>query len=120
MENRILVVEDNEALRTIYEEELGKEGYDVTTARNGFEALAQLNRGKADLIVLDIVMPEMGGMEAISHIVQRHRDIPVILYSSHPQYIEYSLSWAADAYLIKSADLKELKNKIHELLTRPH
>ncbi len=120
MENRILVVEDNEALRTIYEEELGKEGYEVMTARNGSEALQQLNREETDLIVLDIVMPEMGGMEAISHIVERYRDIPVILYSSHPQYIEHSLSWAADAYLIKSVDLRELKNKIHELLTRTH
>ncbi len=120
MENRILVVEDNEALRTIYEEELGREGYEVTTARNGSEALLQLDQEKTDLIVLDIVMPEMGGLEAISHIAEKHRDIPVILYSSHPQYVEHSLSWAADAYLIKSVDLRELKNKIHELLTGPH
>jgi two-component system response regulator (stage 0 sporulation protein F) len=63
MNKKILVVEDEESLRLLYEEELRAEGYEILTAKNGREAIRQLEEGKPDLIILDIVMPVMDGME---------------------------------------------------------
>jgi CheY-like chemotaxis protein len=116
MKKRILVVEDEESLRLLYEEELKAEGYDILTATNGREAIRQMETGKPDLIILDIVMPVMDGMEALGRIVSKERKIPVILNTSYSGYRENFMSWAADAYVAKSHDLTELKKKIQELL----
>jgi len=118
MKKKILVVEDEEGLRFLYEEELKAEGYEVLIARNGREAIEQLEKGKPDLIILDIVMPVMNGMEALGRIVGKDRKIPIILNSSYPGYRQDFMSWAADAYLTKSIDLGELKDKVRELLEK--
>ena len=118
MSKKILVVEDEESLRLLYEEELKAEGYDVLTARNGREAIRQLEAGKPDLIILDIVMPVMDGMEALGRIVSQERKIPVILNTSYSGYRQDFMSWAADAYVAKSHDLTELKKKVGELLEK--
>jgi len=115
---KILVVEDEESLRLFYEEELKSEGYEVITAQNGKEAIQELERKNPDLIVLDIVMPVMDGMEALGRIVGKDRKIPIILNTSYTGYREDFMSWAADAYVTKSADLTDLKEKIRELLKR--
>ncbi len=109
-------MEDEESLRLLYEEELKAEGYEVLTAVNGREAIRQLEKGKPDLILLDIVMPVMDGMEALGRIVSKERKIPVILNTSYAGYRQDFMSWAADAYVTKSDDLTELKKKIRELL----
>ncbi len=119
MKKRILIVEDEEPLRFLYEEELKEEGYEVLTACNGKEALLRLEAGKPDLIVLDIVMPVMDSMEALGRIVGKDGKIPIILNTSYPEYRQDFMSWAADAYIMKSADIGELKAKIHELLGKP-
>ena len=115
---KILVVEDEEGLRLLYEEELKAEGYEVFTAQNGREAIQHLEKVKPDLIILDIVMPVMDGMEALGRIVGKERNIPVIINTSYPGYREDFMSWAADAYVMKSADLQELKDKVRELLKK--
>jgi CheY-like chemotaxis protein len=118
MKKKILVVDDEEGLRLLYEEVLKEEGYEVLTAKNGREAIQQLEAGKPDLIILDIVMPVMDGMEALGRIVGKDRKIPIILNTSYSGYREDFMSWAADAYLTKSADFSELKNKVRELLRK--
>lgn len=118
MKKKILVVEDEEGLRLLYEEELKAEGYEVLTARNGREAIQQLEVGKPDLIILDIVMPVMNGMEALGRILGKEKRIPVILNTSYSGYQQDFMSWAADAYLTKSVDLSELKDKVKELLAK--
>jgi CheY-like chemotaxis protein len=118
MKKKILVVEDEEGLRFLYKEELEAEGYEVLTAQNGREAIQQLEEGKPDLIILDIVMPVMDGMEALGRIVGKERKIPIILNTSYPGYRRDFMSWAADAYVTKSTDLGELKDKVRELLEK--
>lgn len=115
---RILVVEDEEGLRLLYKEELEAEGYEVITAGNGKEAIQRLEEEKPDLIVLDIVMPVMDGMEALGRIVGKDRKIPIILNTSHAGYRENFMSWVADAYVTKSSDLGELKTKVKKLLEK--
>ncbi len=115
---KILLVEDEESLRLLYSEELSQEGYEVVTAENGKEALHQVESLKPDLIILDIVMPVMDGMEALGRIMGRERTIPIIIHTSYPGYREDFMSWAADAYVAKSSDLRELKDTIRKLLKK--
>jgi two-component system response regulator (stage 0 sporulation protein F) len=115
---KILIVEDDENQRLLYSEELKEEGYEPITAGNGKEAMQILKKIKPDLIVLDIVMPVMDGMEALGRMIGKHKDVPIILYSSYPHYREDFMSWAADAYLVKSSDLTELKETIKNLLEK--
>jgi DNA-binding response OmpR family regulator len=97
---------------------LKEEGYEPITAKNGKEAMQILRKFKPDLIVLDIIMPVMDGMEALGRIIGKHKDIPIILYSSYPHYRDDFMSWMADAYLTKSSDLTELKETIKNLLAK--
>ena len=115
---KILVVEDDENQRFLYSEELKEAGYECLLAKNGKEALRLFEALKPDLVVLDIVMPEMDGMEALGRMIGKHKGVPVILHSSYPQYKEDFMSWAADAYLMKSSDLTELKETIKGLLEK--
>ncbi len=113
---KILIVEDEESQRSLYCEELKDEGYHPIPAENGKEAIQLLRNFKPDLIVLDIVMPVMDGMEALGRIVGKHKDIPIILHTAYSKYKQDFMSWAADAYVMKSSDLTELKGKIRDLL----
>ena len=116
---KILVVEDDESQRLLYHDELVEAGYEVMLAVNGREALKQLDRGKPDLIILDIVMPVMDGMETLGRIIREHRDVPVILNTAYSSYRDDFMSWGADAYVVKSADLGELKAKVREIIGEP-
>jgi two-component system response regulator (stage 0 sporulation protein F) len=116
MKKKILVVEDEEVLIFLYEEELKAEGYDVLTTRDGGEAIKKLEEESPDLVVLDIVMPVMDGMEALGRILRKDKNIPVILHTSHEHYKDDLMSWAA--YVVKSSDLTELKQKIRKLLEK--
>ncbi len=115
---KILIVDDEEPLRMLYEEELNREGYEVLTASNGKEALSLLEKTKPDLIILDIMMPVMDGMETLGPVHGKNRDIPIILHTSYPEFRGDFKSWAADAYITKSPDLTELKSKVRELLLK--
>jgi len=115
---KILIVEDDESQRFLYSEELKEESYEPITAKNGKEAIRMLKDLKPDLIILDIVMPVMDGMETLGRIIGQYKDLPVILFSSYPHYREDFMSWAADAFLTKSSDLTELKQAVRNLLEK--
>ena len=113
----ILLVEDDGNQRLLYEQELGEEGYTVRSAASGPEALAMLEGGeRPDVVVLDIYMPGMDGIEALGKILGTDNSIPVILNTAYATYKDNFMTWAADAYVIKSSDLAELKAKIKEIL----
>jgi CheY-like chemotaxis protein len=113
---KILLVEDDESQRQLYHDELTEVGYEVRLAANGQEALDQLEKYRPDLIILDIVMPVMDGMEALGRIIRKYRDVPIVLNTAYSRYRDDFMSWAADAYVLKSADLTELKDKVREIL----
>jgi two-component system, response regulator, stage 0 sporulation protein F len=115
---KVLIVDDEENLRFLYSEELREEGYEPILAKNGKEAMRILKKLKPDIVILDIVMPVMDGMEALGRIIGQYRDVPIILYSSYLHYKEEFMSWAADAYITKSSDLTELKMAVKSLLEK--
>ncbi|MGB9905819.1 MAG: response regulator [Candidatus Saccharicenans sp.] len=114
---RILLVEDDRSLSLLYQEELTREGYEVVLAGDAESALEKISAGPPfDLIITDIRMPGKDGIELISSIMGMRKDIPIIINTAYQSYKGDFMTWAADAYLIKSSSLDELKSKIKELL----
>jgi DNA-binding response OmpR family regulator len=113
---RIMIVDDEENIRFLYKEELEEEGFTVELAKNGQEALDKLPLFKPDLITLDIKMPGMDGIETLKLIRDRERRLPVIMCSAYGEYKQDLTTWASDAYVVKCADLTELKFTIRKLL----
>jgi len=103
----ILVVDDENAIRMLIEAELVEEGYRVLTANNAQDALKMVQTEPLDLVILDIRMPGMDGLEALPRILGLKEGIKVILNTAYSQYQDSFMSWAADAYVIKSADLSD-------------
>jgi CheY-like chemotaxis protein len=112
----ILVVDDDRNLRRLYKNELEAEGYRVTLAANGREALTLVASELPDLVVMDIRMPELDGLEAMAHVLREHGGVPVLLNTAYSSYQDSFLAWAAEGYLIKSSDLEPLKKRIREVL----
>jgi DNA-binding response OmpR family regulator len=116
MKKKILVVEDEKTLCLLYEEELSREGYDITAVTDAEAALVKLGEESFDLIITDIRMPGKNGIELITQIMGLRKDIPIIINSAYQSYKEDFMTWAADAYVVKSSSLGELKAKIKQLL----
>jgi two-component system response regulator (stage 0 sporulation protein F) len=112
----ILVVDDEEQIRFLLTEELTEEGFQVLTAADAIEALKIIEKEPLDLVVLDIRMPGMTGVELLPRILGLKEDLPVILNTAYSQYQQDFMTWSANAYIVKSADLTELKEKIKELI----
>ena len=113
---KLLVVDDDKNLRLLYEQELAEDGHEVVLAGGGPEALDLLKTQRPDLIVLDISMPGMDGIEALGKILAKDKSMPVILNTAYSTYKDNFMTWSADAYVVKSGDLTELKAKIKEVL----
>ncbi|MDA3936081.1 MAG: response regulator [Actinomycetota bacterium] len=111
----ILVVEDTELLRKIYTDRLNQDGYETVGAADGLEALAVLRSRTVDLILLDLIMPKMSGLEVIDTVKKdpRTKNIPILILSNLGQEsdIELGLGMGAVDYLIKNeakpADVSE-------------
>jgi len=115
---KILCVDDDLSLLLLYQEELSEEGYEVIVARNGKEALEKYDQESPHLVVLDIRMPITDGLETLNALLGRNRQLPVILNTAYSTYRDNFMTWGAEAYVIKSSDLTELKEKIREALRR--
>lgn len=115
---RILVADDEPNLRLLYKSELEADGYEVVIAKDGKEAVEKASSDDVDLVVLDIRMPGMDGVEALGRILDKRRTLPVILNTAYSAEKDNFMTWSADAYVIKSADVDVLKAKIREVLAK--
>ena len=120
MSNTILVVEDEEVTRDILATWLEEAGYDTCTAGNGFEGLVEVKENSPDLVVTDIMMPQMDGYEACRRLKQDPslRDIPVIFLTAKSQEreVKKGLSLGAVGYLIKPFNPMSLAEEIQQIL----
>ncbi|MGP0567123.1 response regulator [Nitrospina sp. 32_T5] len=114
---KILVVDDEDNIRLLYKEELQDEGYEVACARSAEEALKMIEGQEPDLITLDIKMPGMNGIDFLRLLKEQKKNIPIILCSAYGTYKQDFQVWASEAYVVKSADLRELKLTIKEVLS---
>jgi CheY-like chemotaxis protein len=116
---RLLVADDEKNLRELYRMELEGEGYQVETAANGAEVLARMEQADFDLVILDIQMPGMSGIDLLQKIMARDKRQPVILNTAYPAHRDNFLTWPADAYVVKSSDTSELKQAVKKVLAKP-
>jgi len=112
----VLVADDEVSIRKLYERELRDEGYSVILAANAQEAIQKAKDASPDLVVMDIRMPGMDGIEAMGRILDDRNELPIIINTAYSSHRDSFLAWPADAYVTKSSDLSELKDAIRKVL----
>jgi len=115
---RLLVVDDEKDIRHLFAAELEDEGYTVRCAGSGTEAAALLREDDFDAVILDIQLKGESGLQILQDIVREKTDLPVILCTAFSCYKDDFSSWLADAYVVKSSDLTELKAEIRRVLEK--
>lgn len=115
---KILCVDGDQSILELYKEELSEDGYEVILAANGKEALIKYQMELPQLVILEMHMPGMDGIEALSTILGMDRQASIIINTAFPQYQGNFMTWGAEAYIIKSSDLGELKQKMREVLNK--
>jgi DNA-binding response OmpR family regulator len=113
---KLLIVDDERNLRLLYEKEFKKDGFDVVMASSGEEALKLFREELPHLVILDIKMPGLDGVEVMSKILSIDHRMPVVLNTAYASYQDNFTTWAADAYVVKTSDLSTLKNRVNEIL----
>jgi DNA-binding response OmpR family regulator len=113
---KILVVDDEKYIRELYSLELSHEGYQVESTASCAHLMQELEILKPNLIVLDIRLVEYDGLQILLEIRERFPDLPIIICSAYDSYRYDARAIAADAYVVKSFDLGELKMKIQRAL----
>jgi DNA-binding response OmpR family regulator len=118
----ILVIEDTKSVRQILAAMLLEEGYEVITAIDGRDGLEMARREKPDLIILDVMLPEMNGYEVCCHLKfdEDYERIPIILLTARRKEADRqkALQACADVYLTKPFERETLMQEVHRLLDR--
>jgi two-component system response regulator VicR len=120
---KILIVEDERTLNEAYELILKKQGHDVDVAYNGDEALKVFKKNKPELILLDLRMPEMDGVEFLKQLqpTKNHPDVKIIIFSNYDDQkeIDSAFKHGADRYILKAwSSPKELVKVVDETLDK--
>lgn len=117
MANKILIIEDEEIILDLLQKKLTQEGYSISVAKDGEEGIRAMREDKPDLILLDIVMPKMGGFEVMEEMQKDNslKDIPIIVVSNSGQPVELDKAQELGAkdWLIKTEfDPQEVVDKV--------
>lgn len=118
---RILVIDDDEKIRTVFSRFLGRYGYAVDCAADGKKGLDQLEAEPPDLVITDIMMPEADGLEVVLSMRGKHPDIPVIaisggMHSAPLDFLPMVKKFGAVKVFYKPVELEKLLEGIRELL----
>jgi two-component system OmpR family response regulator len=116
---RILIADDEEHIRDVVQYALERDGYEVECAADGRAALARIERGGIDLLVLDVLMPELDGL-SLCRMVREQGDLPVIFLSSRGEEADriVGLELGGDDYVTKPFSPRELSTRIKAVLRR--
>jgi phosphate regulon transcriptional regulator PhoB len=119
---RVLVVEDEDALATLLQYNLEKEGYHVAYAGDGEEALIQIDERLPDLVLLDWMLPKVSGVEVCRRLRQRTetRNVPIIMLTARGEELDkvLGLELGADDYITKPFSIREFRSRVRALLRR--
>jgi len=116
--SKILVVDDEKAIRILYAAEFEEGGHKVIATGDGSEVMELIHREAPDLIILDIRLGNYNGLNLLREIRNAHYDLPVVLSTAYPAFRHEPKSIAADYYVLKTSNLKELKLKIEMALIK--
>ena len=119
MARTLLVVDDEAVLRETLEYNLVRDGYRVVTAADGREAIAQFAAERPDLVVLDVMLPKLSGLD-VCRVIRRDSEVPILMLTAKDSELDrvLGLELGADDYLTKPFSLRELQARIHALLRR--
>jgi len=119
MPHTILVVEDEPTLRETLAYQLEQEGYRVLIAADGGQALERFRAEQPDLVLLDLMLPELSGVE-VTRILRRESDVPILMLTARDSEIDkvVGLEVGADDYVTKPFSLREIQARIHAQLRR--
>ena len=112
----ILLVDDDESIQLLYREEFREAGYEVISVYHGNEALGRFKEVSPDLVILDIQMPGLNGIEVLRQIKMLDAATPVILNSAYQEFKQDLGAWASDEYVVKSSDIGELMAAVRRLI----
>lgn len=113
---KILLVDDEESIQIVYREEFEDDGYEVISALNGKEGLEKFKTELPDIVILDIQMPGVNGIEVLRQMKMLNPAVPVILSSAYQEYKRDLGTWASEEYVVKSGNLDGLKEAVKRLL----
>ncbi len=115
---RVLVAEDEKDIQFLYTAWLRREGYEVTTADNGLEAISAFESSRFDIVILDVMMPEVDGLEVCRHIRAGDPHVPILMVSAlaRPDDVERGLQAGASLYVDKPVTPKEVSLRIREVV----
>ncbi|HYG78530.1 MAG TPA: response regulator [Planctomycetota bacterium] len=114
---RILLIEDQPNQRQLYQEELIDEGYEVIAAASGAAGLELYQQYPPDLVIVDILLPGLNGIEVIEKLLTLNPQVPIIVHSAYSSPSHDFITWFARAYVVKSGDLQELKTEVRKALS---
>lgn len=119
MKEKILVVDDEQSIVDILEYNLKREGYQVVTAGDGLECLLKFEIEEPDLVLLDVMMPEMNGFEVLRRVRERS-NVPVIILTARAEEVDtvLGLELGADDYVSKPFSIRELMARVRTNLHR--
>ena len=120
MVKNILVVDDDEEIRELLEFDLAQSGYNIETAKDGFEALEKASTRHYDLVLLDVMMPKMNGFDVCKNIRKAKNPVPILLLTAKGTINDKTEGFdcGADDYLIKPFDIQEVLLRVRALLRR--
>ena len=117
---KLLVVDDEEKIRSMIRKYAEFEGYQIVEAKNGFEAVEKAKNQKFDLIIMDIMMPELDGFSACTEIRKNDKRVPIIMLSARGEEYDktHGFDLGIDDYVVKPFSVKELMMRIAAILKR--
>jgi DNA-binding response OmpR family regulator len=116
----ILLVDDEESIQKLLAYPLEREGYRVVQARDGEEALARFAEGAVDLVVLDLMLPKLGGLEVCRQMREAESAVPIIMLTARGDEVDkvVGLEIGADDYITKPFSIREFMSRVRALLRR--
>jgi DNA-binding NtrC family response regulator len=116
--NKILIVDEEDAIRMLYQEELTEEGYDITTT-DDYDALVEIiAEEEPDLVVMDVKRNGSNGLDILQEIRTSFNDILIILCTAHDAFRYDAKISAANYFMIKSSDLRRLRRKVRSAMDK--
>ena len=112
---KVLIIDDEAHVRKLYQDLLSRENFEVSVTDNAEQAMILIQKYHIDIVVLDIELKNESGLDILNDFKSKYPELPIILNSAYSIYMSDFKTWMAEAYILKSSDIRPLVEKIKEL-----